>query len=250
MFEDLKPHLQDLRKRLIISTLTLVVTFCVCFSFWEVIFDFVAAPINKALSKDTINAKLSQLAILESVFVALKVSLFASLTISMPVIFWQFWLFIAPGLYKHEKKVVLPFVAFASMMFFVGVAFAYYLVLPVVIENVLLFGSGKFEGNISADNYVMFFTRLIVGFGITFELPVLSYFLALVGMITDASMKSFFKYAVVIIFVIAAIITPPDVLSQIFLAIPLIGLYGISILIAKFVNPASLDEQDSQDKEI
>lgn len=250
MFEDLKPHLQDLRKRLIISVAVLLLSFGVCFNFWGVIFDWVAAPINSALENESIKAHLAALTILENVFVALKVAFFAALVVSMPIIFWQFWLFIAPGLYKHEKKIVLPFVAFASVMFACGVGFAYYIVLPVVIENVLLFGSDKFEGSLSAENYVMFFTRLVVGFGIAFELPVLSYFLAKVGMITDKSLKNFFKYAVVIIFIIAAIITPPDVLSQIFLAIPLVGLYGFSILIARFVNPAPKEsEQEPQEDE-
>lgn len=250
MFEDLKPHLQDLRKRLIISVAVLLLSFGVCFNFWGVIFDWVAAPINSALENESIKAHLAALTILENVFVALKVAFFAALVVSMPIIFWQFWLFIAPGLYKHEKKIVLPFVAFASVMFACGVGFAYYIVLPVVIENVLLFGNDKFEGSLSAENYVMFFTRLVVGFGIAFELPVLSYFLAKVGMITDKSLKNFFKYAVVIIFIIAAIITPPDVLSQIFLAIPLVGLYGFSILIARFVNPAPKEsEQEPQEDE-
>ncbi|MGX3098374.1 twin-arginine translocase subunit TatC [Helicobacter sp. 23-1046] len=249
MFEDLKPHLEDLRKRLVISTLTIGVAFCVCFGFWEVIFDWVAFPIQSALKNESIRAHLATLTVLEGVFVALKVAFFGSLVIAMPVIFWQFWLFVAPGLYKHEKKIVLPFVAFASTMFFCGVAFAYYVVLPVVVENVLLFGNGKFEGSISADNYVMFFTRLIIGFGIAFELPVLSYFLGKVGLITDESLKNFFKYAVVIIFVIAAIITPPDVLSQIFMAIPLIGLYGLSIVIVKFTNPAPKGDEEKQEGE-
>lgn len=249
MFEDLKPHLQDLRKRLIISVAVLALSFGICFNFWGVIFDWVAAPMNSALENDTIKAHLVSLTILENIFVALKVAFFAALVVSMPIIFWQFWLFIAPGLYKHEKKIVLPFVAFASVMFLCGVAFAYYIVLPVVIENILLFGSDKFEGNLSAENYVMFFTRLVVGFGIAFELPVLSYFLAKVGMITDQSLKNFFKYAVVIIFIIAAIITPPDVLSQIFLAIPLVGLYGLSIVIARFVNPQPKEEDDDKPTE-
>ena len=244
------PHLQHLRKRLIISVAVLLLSFGVCFNFWGVIFDWVAAPINSALENESIKAHLAALTILENVFVALKVAFFAALVVSMPIIFWQFWLFVAPGLYKHEKKIVLPFVAFASVMFACGVGFAYYIVLPVVIENVLLFGSDKFEGSLSAENYVMFFTRLVVGFGIAFELPVLSYFLAKVGMITDKSLKNFFKYAVVIIFIIAAIITPPDVLSQIFLAIPLVGLYGFSILIARFVNPAHKEsEQEPQEDE-
>ena len=104
MFEDLKPHLEDLRKRLVISTLTIGVAFCVCFGFWEVIFDWVAFPIQSALKNESIRAHLATLTVLEGVFVALKVAFFGSLVIAMPVIFWQFWLFVAPGLYKHEKK--------------------------------------------------------------------------------------------------------------------------------------------------
>ncbi|MGL2647772.1 twin-arginine translocase subunit TatC, partial [Helicobacter pylori] len=101
--------------------------------------------------------------------------------------------------------------------------------------------------NISASSYVSFFTRLILGFGVAFELPVLAYFLAKVGLITDASLKAYFKYAIVVIFIVAAIITPPDVVSQIFMALPLVGLYGLSILIAKMVNPASKDDESDHE---
>ena len=124
-------------------------------------------------------------------------------------------------------------------MFALGVAFSYFGVLPFIIKNVLLFGNDQFEAYITAENYFAFFIRLIIGFGIAFELPVLCFFLGKVGLITDESLKGFFKYAVVIIFIIAAIIAPPDVISQVLLAIPLVMLYGISIVILKFVNPAS-----------
>lgn len=243
MFEDLKPHIQDLRKRLIISSLTLIVVFFLCFSFWQYIFEWIKLPLTQAFANN-IKGELVQLSPAEGVFTAMKVSFFTSLVISMPIIFWQLWLFIAPGLYKHEKMLIVPFVLFATTMFAIGASFAYFVVFPFVIKYVLLFGNELFSANISAENYVTFFTHLILGFGVAFELPVLSYFLSKVGLITDATLKGFFKYAIVIIFIIAAIITPPDVLSQFLMAIPLIGLYGLSILIAKLVNPAPLESQD------
>lgn len=248
MFEDLKPHIQDLRKRLIISSLTLIVMFFLCFSFWQPIFEWIKLPLAQAFA-DNVKGELTQLSPAEGVFTAMKVSFFASLTLSMPVIFWQLWLFIAPGLYKHEKMIIIPFVSFATIMFAIGTSFAYFIVFPFVIKYVLMFGNELFSANISVEHYVTFFTRLILGFGIAFELPVLSYFLAKVQLITDATLKNFFKYAMVIIFIIAAIITPPDVLSQFFMAIPLIGLYGLSILIAKIVNPAS-EESTSHNQDL
>ncbi|WP_027326784.1 twin-arginine translocase subunit TatC [Helicobacter pametensis] len=247
MFEDLKPHIQDLRKRLIISSLTLIVVFFVCFSFWDHIFEWIKLPLTQAFD-DHVKGELVQLSPAEGVFTAMKVSFFASLVISMPVIFWQMWLFVAPGLYKHEKMIIIPFVLFATIMFAIGASFAYFIVFPFVIKYILMFGNELFSANISVENYVTFFTRLILGFGIAFELPVVSYFLAKVGLITDATLKGFFKYAIVIIFIIAAVITPPDVLSQFFMALPLIGLYGLSILIAKIVNPAP-QEEDPKDQE-
>lgn len=240
MFEDLKPHIQDLRKRLIVSSLTLIIAFFLCFSFWEYIFEWIKLPLQEAFAGE-VKGELVQLSPAEGVFTAMKVSFFASLTFSMPIIFWQLWLFIAPGLYKHEKMLIVPFVLFGTMMFLIGASFAYFVVFPFVIKYVLLFGNELFSANISAENYVTFFTYMILGFGIAFELPVLSYFLAKVKLITDATLIGFFKYAIVLIFIISAIITPPDILSQFLMAIPLIGLYGLSILIAKFINPHSQD---------
>ncbi|CRF49207.1 Twin-arginine translocation protein TatC [Helicobacter heilmannii] len=243
MLEDLKPHLEDLRKRLLISVLVLVLAFALCFSFWQEIFAWIKASYH---------GKLIQISPIEGVMVAIKVSFLTAIAVSMPVIFWQAWLFIAPGLYKNEKKVVLPFVFFGSVMFAAGACFSYFVVFPFVMHYLANFGAAMFEANISASSYVSFFTRLILGFGLAFELPVLAFFLAKVGLITDATLKAHFKYAIVAIFIVAAIITPPDVMSQILMAMPLIGLYGLSILIAKWVNPApkeSLDEALEENSE-
>lgn len=243
MLEDLKPHIEDLRKRLIISICALFVAFFVCFMFWQDIFVVIKSPLEAVLGSE-VRGKFIASGMIEGVFIAMKSAFFAALVIAMPVIFWQAWIFIAPGLYKHEKKIVIPFMIFGTSMFVLGVLFAYFGVLPFIIKNVLLFGNEQFEAYITAENYFSFFIRLVIGFGIAFELPVLCFFLGKVGLITDESLKGFFKYAIVLIFIIAAIIAPPDVISQILLAIPLTMLYGISIIVLKFVNPAQKDEMD------
>ena len=182
-------------------------------------------------------------------FVALKVSFFAGILIAMPVILWQIWQFIAPGLYENEKKMVLPFVIGGSIMFLVGVLFAYYVVTPFGFQFLITFGSFLYTPLINIEDYVGFFTKIMFGFGLAFELPVFAYFLALLGLITDKTLINFFKYAIVIIFLIAALLTPPDVLTQLLMAAPLILLYGISILIVRYVNPDKSDEDDEDDDE-
>lgn len=248
MFEDLKPHIQDLRKRLMISCACVIVAFIGCFAFWKQIFAIVKAPIESAFA-DKVQGTLMQLTPLEGIFSAMSISFLAAFTISTPIVFWQIWLFVAPGLYKNEKKIILPFVFFGTIMFALGALFAYYIIFPFMIKYILMFGNDMFDANISIESYVSFFIRVVLGFGIAFELPVLAYFLAKVGLITDATLKGFFKYAVVLIFIIAAIITPPDPFSQLLMAIPLVILYGFAILIAHFVNPASKLEDDAIEAE-
>ena len=249
MFEDLRPHLIDLRKRLLISALSVIVCFIICFNFWAPLLDFMTAPL-KAVLPDNSNIIFTQVA--EPFFTAMKVAFFAGLLLALPIIFWQFWLFVAPGLYENEKKYVIPFVLSATVMFAVGSAFCYYFVVPVGFAFLINFGETLFQALPSIGDYVGFFTKIVVAFGISFELPVVTFFLAKIGMITDESLKGFFRYAVVGIFIFAAIMTPPDVLSQFMLAIPLIGLYSLSILIAKMVNPApkdiDVDEEKSDDQ--
>ncbi|NWF66894.1 MAG: twin-arginine translocase subunit TatC [Campylobacterales bacterium] len=234
MFEDLKPHIAELRERLVYSILALLVAFFICFGFWEIILEWMVAPLKESLPKgsDVIFTKVG-----EAFFTALKVSFFTGFILSLPVIFWQFWMFIAPGLYENEKVLVIPFVVSASLMFFLGAMFAYYVVFPIGFSYLVNFGSQLFTALPSIGDYVTFFAKLMIGFGISFELPVLTFFLAKLGLVDDKSLKDFFRYAIVIIFIVAAVLTPPDVISQFLMAIPLIILYGVSILIAKAVNP-------------
>lgn len=255
MLEDLHPHIADLRKRLTISVATLFIMFIVMFYFHEALLDWVVAPLNTALLAV---GKVSHLAadgmvttnqVGGTFFVAMKVSFFAAILGSLPIILWQIWLFIAPGLYSNEKKIILPFIFGGTIMFLVGVAFAYYVVTPFGFKFLITFASFKFTPLINIEDYIGFFTKIMFGFGIAFELPVFAYFLALIGLITDKTLTDFFKYAVVIIFIVSALLTPPDVLTQLLMAGPLLLLYGLSILIVKMVNPAEKDDEDEDDEE-
>ena len=255
MLEELRPHLIELRKRLGISVASLIVMFFVMFYFHEALLDWMVTPLNDALievGKKSINAANGMVTTSQvggAFFVALKVSFFAAIVTALPIILSQIWLFIAPGLYAHEKKMLLPFIFGGTIMFVVGVLFAYYIVTPFGFDFLITFGSFKFTPLINIEDYVGFFTKIMFGFGLAFELPIFSYFLALLGLITDKTMTNFFKYAIVIIFIVAALLTPPDVLTQLLMAGPLIILYGVSILIVKFVNPEKNEEEQEEEKE-
>lgn len=251
MFDNIRPHLVELRKRLGLSVLSIFVAFVVAFIFHEIILEWITAPLNEALeqvsqiSQKAADGMVTTHQVGGAFFVAIKVSFFAGLLGAMPFILYQIWLFIAPGLYSNEKKMVIPFVLGGSIMFFVGVMFAYYIVTPFGFQFLITFGSFLYTPLINIEDYVGFFTKIMMGFGIAFELPVFAYFLALLGLVTDQTLKDFFKYAVLIIFVLAALLTPPDVLTQLLMAIPLVVLYGASILIVKMVNP-HIEEDDEK----
>ncbi len=234
MLEDLKPHIADLRKRLINSAICLIIAFFACFFFYEPILTWMMIPVEAVLPP---NSQMVAVEIQETFFTALKVAFFSGFIVSLPVIFWQLWLFLAPGLYEHEKKLVIPFVFFATLMFLLGASFAYYIVVPFGFEFLVNFGSAVVTVLPSIGKYVGFFTKLLFGFGIAFELPVITFFLAKIGLVSDKTLKDFFKYAVVIIFIVASLLTPPDVLTQFLMAGPLILLYLVSIYIAKVFNP-------------
>jgi sec-independent protein translocase protein TatC len=180
----------------------------------------------------------------ETFFTALKVAFFSGFILSLPIIFWQLWLFLAPGLYDHEKKLALPFVFFATLMFLIGASFSYYVVVPFGFEFLINFGNTVVSVLPSIGKYVSFFTKILFGFGLAFELPVITFFLAKIGLVDDQMLKNFFKYAIVLIFILSALLTPPDVLTQFLMAGPLLILYGISIYIAKVFNPAPKDEDE------
>ena len=243
MFDELKPHLAELRKRLGISLAVVIVMFLICFSFWQPILDWMIAPLKEVLPT---GSSVIFTGVQEPFFTAMKVAFFAGFIVSLPVIFWQFWLFVAPGLYDNEKRLVIPFVSAATLMFLMGAAFCYYIVVPLAFAFLIGFGSALFTALPSIGEYVGFFTKILVGFGLSFEMPVIIFFFAKLGLVDDRGLKEFFRYAIIIIFVVAAMLTPPDVLSQFLMAAPLIILYGISILVAKAVNPYVPSEDESE----
>jgi len=256
MFDELKPHLAELRKRLAIAAGSLIVMFFVMFYFHEPLLNWMVEPLNQALievGKKSVHAADGMVTTSQvggAFFVALKVSFFAALLGALPIILSQIWFFIAPGLYANEKKMIIPFIFGGTIMFAVGVLFAYYVVTPFGFDFLITFGSFKFTPLINIEDYVGFFTKIMFGFGLAFELPVFAYFLALLGLVDDRQMAAFFKYAIVIIFIVAALLTPPDVLTQLLMAGPLVILYGISILIVKMVNPAApLEEEENEEDE-
>jgi len=247
MLADLKPHIADLRKRLVISCATLFIAFFACFAVYEPILEWMMFPIEKVLAP---GSQMVAIEVQETFFTALKVAFFSAFLVSLPIIFWQMWLFLAPGLYDNEKKLVLPFVLGATIMFLIGASFAYYIVVPYGFEFLVNFGNSVVSVMPSIGKYVTFFTKLLFGFGLAFELPVFTFFLALIGVVTDRTLKDFFKYAVVLIFIASALLTPPDVITQFLMAGPLIILYGVSIYIAKIFNPEIPEEEEEELEEL
>lgn len=244
MFEELRPHLIELRKRLFISVLCVIVLFFVCLAFSERILDILEAPLVSVLPD--FSNKITFVELTEPLFTTMKVSFFAAFIFSLPVIFWQFWKFVAPGLYDNEKRLVVPFVACASVMFLLGAGFCYFIVVPMAFRFLINFGANIQNLNplISLGLYVGFFIKLMIAFGLAFEMPVLTYFLAKLGLVDDKFLKKHFRVAVLLIFIFAALMTPPDVISQFLMAVPLCLLYGLSIYIAKKVNPAKAENTD------
>ena len=220
-------HLEELRKRLLWCILSVVLISAVGYFFSEHIMNFLLRPYPSG-------EKLIFLAPTEGFIVHIKVAVFAGIIISLPIIFYQLWQFVAPGLYKKERKYVPLIVFYSSFFFLVGAAFCYFVIIKYGLNFLLGFGSDKLEPAIQIKEYLKFVTLLIMVFGIIFELPLLSFFLTKMGILTPEFMRSKSRYGIVLIFMFAAILTPPDVVTQLFLAGPLILLYEISIWVSKF----------------
>ncbi|MEA3418238.1 MAG: twin-arginine translocase subunit TatC [Campylobacterota bacterium] len=241
MFDDLKPHLVELRKRLGISVLVVIVFAFIAFGFNQYIIAFAKAPLLGVVDGDPFIGGIGIF------FTALKISIFTGFLFALPVVFSQLWLFIAPGLYANEKKYVLPFVGISTLMFLLGTAFAYWVVIPLGFQFLWMFAGNLVNFLQTLDEYIGIFTKILFGFGVAFELPVVLFFLGMLGLVTDKNLKDFFGYAILIIFVFAALLTPPDVITQLLMAGPLILLYGISIFIVRMVNPHE-QEEDNEDE--
>jgi len=223
-------HLAELRKRLLYSIIILFCGFIICWFFAKDIYNILALPVLKYLD----GKKLAFTSLPEPFMMYLKLSFLAAIFLTSPLLFHQLWKFISPGLKRKEKKLAIPFILFSSIFFLAGAYFGYKVVFPFACKFFLGLG-GDFTPVITINQYLSLVTKVLIGIALTFELPILIFFLARLGIVTTKLLLKYFKYFVVIAFVISAIITPtPDMVTQSTIALPLILLYGVGILISIF----------------
>lgn len=237
--QPLMAHLLDLRTRLLWSLAALVVGFCICYYFAPQIYEFLVRPLAEAGGHE--QRRLIYTGLTEAFLTYIKLAFWAGMMLVFPVIATQIWLFVAPGLYQNEKRAFLPFLVATPVMFTLGAALAYYFVFPLAWHFFLSFeqagGAGSLPIQLEArvSEYLSLAMTIIFAFGITFQVPILLVLLVRVGILTARQLIEFRRFAIVINFVVAAVITPPDVISQLLLAVPLCLLYEVSILAAKLV---------------
>ena len=243
-------HLAELRKRLINSFIFLIIFFVACYFFAEHLYGFLVDPFAKAVKDDGTDRRLIFTALQETFLTYLKVSFFAAFFVTCPFILMQIWKFIAPGLYKHEKIAILPYLVLTPILFFLGGMLVYYLIMPLAIKFFLSFESTGLSTSLpiqleaKVNEYLSLIMRFIFAFGVSFQLPILLNLLARTGVVNSNYLKKTRRYVIVIIFSVAAILTPPDPITQIGLAIPLLLLYELSIITVRFT------EKKNKDKEV
>jgi len=229
-------HLTELRSRLVKSIIYLFIFFIVCYYFSDNIYSFLVAPYADAVKDDDISRRMIFTALHETFITYLKVAFFAAMFIASPIFLTQIWKFVAPGLYKNERKALLPYLIATPTLFLLGGMLVYYLIMPLAIKFFLSFetpaqiNSLPIQLEAKVNEYLSLIMRLIFAFGISFQLPVLLSLLARVGFIDSKYLRKRRKYVIVIIFAVAAVLTPPDPITQIGLGIPLLILYELSIL--------------------
>lgn len=234
-----RDHIMELRRRLVRITLFLAIGFFICWEFRIPLFEFLSEPIAGALGDNGIY-QLQALSLTESIMVYLKTAFFADLVLLSPYIFWELWAFISPGLYSREKRFILPLTAFSVAFFLLGSAFAYTVLLPFLTDWLvnLAMESGNIDVMVTLQNTYSFAFTFLMMFGLVFELPLVLFFLALWGTVSGKALLKFWRYFVVISFIVSGILTPPDPLSQIFMAVPLNVLYGFGVIVAYTVSRA------------
>jgi len=234
-------HLTELRSRLVKSIIYFFIFFVICYLLSENIYSFLVQPYADAVKDDVIQRRLIYTALHETFITYLKVAFFSSIFITSPIILTQIWKFIAPGLYKNEKLTLLPYLIITPILFILGAMLVYYLIMPLAIKFFLSFETSTINNSLpiqleaKVNEYLSLIMRLIFAFGLSFQLPVLLSLLARVGFVDSMYLKKRRKYVVVIIFAVAAIITPPDPITQIGLGIPLLILYELSIISVKII---------------
>ena len=245
----LTSHLEELRKRLMYAAGAWLVAFLACYSVAERIFEELSKPVRAALPE---GSSLVFISATEPFFTYLKVAAVAAVLVALPVILWQIWSFVAPGLYSKEKRFAVPFVAVSCICFGIGTYFGFTFVFPMVFTFLVQFGtgSGDIDAMLSMGSYLTLSTRLLFAFGLVFELPIVIFFLARMGVVDHKWLAKNRKYALLMAFVFGAILTPPDLFSQTSIAIPFILLYEVGIIAARLFGkkkPETSEEDGAAD---
>ncbi len=232
----LTSHLQELRKRLILSFIAVGVGFFLCYALKEFLFDILAAPLLSMIPK---GGTLIFTSVAEAFFTYMKVSFIAGIILTSPFILYQIWAFVAPGLYQKEKKYVVPFILVGSLFFAMGVLFGYFVAIPVGFKFLLGYATDFIKPMPSMKEYLSFSIKFLLAFGLVFEFPVVLVLLSKIGVVNAKTLARQRKYAILLIFIFAAIMTPPDFISQVLTALPMIGLYELSIQLSKIFGKKS-----------
>jgi len=230
-------HLEELRKRIIYSIVSVVVGAGACWGFRERIYGIMQKPIVEVLAKNKLPEKLVYLNPTDPFNLYIKIAALAGLFLTSPFVLYQVWMFISPGLYRREKRYVVPFLVSTIALFTLGGYFGYKIAYPLALNFLITFGH-QFQPTITITEYTQLFFSVVLGMGLIFEMPILVFFLAFLGIVSPEFMLRHFRYAVLIIFIIAAIITPtPDVFNMCVFASPMLGLYALSVAVAWLVHP-------------
>jgi|Deesub1362A_J573_1020465.scaffolds.fasta_scaffold04700_1 sec-independent protein translocase protein TatC len=221
-------HLEELRMRLVRAAIAVGVGFFVAYAFKERLYGYLTIPLKKAMPP---GAKLIYTAPQEAFFTYLKVAFLAGVIGASPVIFYQLWRFVSPGLYRHERRAIWPFVIISSVLFVCGAVFCYAIVFPYAFQFFMSFATAEITPMLKLNEYLSFTATLLFAFGVVFEMPLVLVFLGRLGVVTSQGLRRWRKYAILVMFIAAAVFTPPDVVSQILMALPLIMLYEVSIIL-------------------
>ncbi len=239
-------HLEELRNRLIKSFIAIGIAAVVSYVFSEEIFKFLTAPLMAGLPE---GEKMIFTSPTEMIFTYIKISLVTGLLISSPYVFYQVWKFIAPGLYQNEKKYIVPFVSASSLLFVGGVVFGYLMVLPFGFKVLMGMATDNVEAAIKVNEYFSLSTKMLLGIGIGFEMPIIIFFLTKMGVVNIPFLKKNRKYAILLSFIAAAIFTPPDPVTQCIMAGPMIILFEVGIFFAQFAEKKKKEKEEESDED-